>query len=67
MRLLETGTDITVTALWLGHEDPSTTARIYLDADMTLKQKAINRVTPPGTTPGRYRPSDSLLAFLDGI
>jgi integrase/recombinase XerD len=56
-----------VIALWLGHEDPSTTARIYLHADMTLKQKAIDRVTPPGATPGRYRPSDTLLAFLDRL
>jgi integrase/recombinase XerD len=66
-RLLEAGTDLTVIALWLGHEDPSTTARIYLHADMTLKQKAIDRVTPPGATPGRYRPSDTLLAFLDRL
>ena len=63
MRLLESGTDVTVIALWLGHEDPSTTARIYLHADMTQKQKAVDRLTPPGTTPGRYRPPDTLLAF----
>ena len=67
MRLLDAGTDVTVIALWLGHEDPSTTARIYLHADMSLKQKAIDRVTPPGTAPGRYRPSDTLLAFLDAL
>jgi integrase/recombinase XerD len=67
MRLLEAGTDLTVIALWLGHEDPSTTARIYLHADMRMKQKAIDRVTPPGVTPGRYRPSDTLLAFLDRL
>ena len=56
MRLLESGTDVTVIALWLGHEQPSTTANIYLHADMTQKERAIARVTPPGTTPGRYRP-----------
>jgi len=67
MRLLESGTDITVIALWLGHEQPATTARIYLHADMTQKERAIARVTPPGTTPGRYRPSDALLAFLDEL
>ena len=67
MRLLESGTDVTVIALWLGHEHPSTTARIYLHADMTQKQKAIARVAPAGTKPGRYRPSDTLLAFLDGL
>ena len=67
MRLLESGTDVTVIALWFGHENPSTTARIYLHADMTQKQKALDRLTPPGTKPGRYRPSDTLLAFLDGL
>ncbi|WP_114906222.1 integrase [Ornithinimicrobium murale] len=50
-------------ALWLGHEQPATTAQIYLHADMSQKQRAIAAVTPPGTTPGRYRPPDPLLAF----
>lgn len=67
MRLLEVGTDVTVIALWLGHEHPSTTGRIYMHADMAQKQKAIDRLTPPGTKPGRYQPSDSLLAFLDSL
>jgi integrase len=67
MRLLEAGTDVTVIALWLGHEQPSTTVNIYLHADMTQKERAIARVTPPGTTPGRYRPPDTLLAFLDAL
>ena len=67
MRLLESGTDITVIALWLGHEQPSTTAQIYLHADMTQKERAIARVTPPGTKPGRYRPPDTLLAFLEAL
>lgn len=67
MRLLESGTDVTVIALWLGHEQPSTTAQVYLHADMTLKEHAIAQVTPPGTAPGRYRPGDTLLAFLDSL
>ena len=67
MRLLEAGTDITVIALWLAHEQPTTTANIYLHADMTQKERAIARVTPPGTKPGRYRPPDTLLAFLDAL
>lgn len=67
MRLLESGTDVTVIALWLGHEQPSTTAHIYLHADMTTKERAIARVKPPGTAPGRYRPPDTLLAFLDAL
>jgi site-specific recombinase XerD len=66
MRLLDAGTDIAVIALWLGHEQIAT-AQIYLHADMSQKERAIARVTPPGTAPGRYRPPDPLLAFLDGL
>ena len=67
MTLLAHGVDVTVIALWLGHEQPATTAQIYLHADITQKERAIARVAPPGTTAGRYRPPDTLLAFLDGL
>jgi integrase/recombinase XerD len=66
MRLLLSGVDVTVIALWLGHEQVSTTS-IYLHADMSQKERAIARVTPPDTKPGRYRPPDALLAFLEGL
>ena len=66
MQLLHAGVDIAVIALWLGHEKTETT-QIYLHADMTIKQRALDRTTPPGTTPGRYQPSDSVLAFLDSL
>jgi integrase/recombinase XerD len=66
MRLLHAGTDVAVIALWLGHEQTAT-AHIYLHADMNQKERAIARVTPPGTTPGRYKPPDPLLAFLEGL
>jgi integrase/recombinase XerD len=66
MRLLHAGVDIAVIALWLGHEQIATT-HIYLHADMNQKERAIARVTPPNTTPGRYRPPDPLLAFLDSL
>jgi site-specific recombinase XerD len=64
MRLLTSGNDLTVIALWLGHEQTSTT-QIYLHADMTLKERALATVTPPHTKPGRYNPPDTTLAFLD--
>ena len=66
MRLLHAGVDITVIALWLGHESVATT-QIYLRADMELKQRALDRTTPTGTKPGRYKPPDQLLAFLEAL
>jgi integrase/recombinase XerD len=66
MRLLHAGVDIAIIALWLGHEQIAT-AHIYLHADMAQKERAIARVTPPGTAPGRYQPTDQLLAFLDAL
>jgi integrase/recombinase XerD len=66
MALLHAGVDVTVIALWLGHESPATT-RIYLHADMALKEQALSRLAPDGTPPGRYAAPDSLLAFLDTL
>jgi integrase/recombinase XerD len=66
MNLLHAGVDITVIALWLGHQSPTTT-RIYLHADMALKEKAIARTTPPNTNPARYQPPDNMLTFLDQL
>lgn len=66
MRLLLAGNDITVIALWLGHEQISTT-QIYLHADMTHKQQAIDRTKPINAKPGRYQPPDTLLAFLEAL
>ena len=66
MRLLLAGNDITVIALWLGHEQISTT-NVYLHADMTHKQQAIDRTRPLPAKPGRYQPTDTLLAFLEAL
>ena len=66
MRLLLAGNDITVIALWLGHEQITTT-QIYLHADMTHKQQAIDRTKPITAKPGRYQPTDTLLAFLEAL
>jgi len=66
MSLLRAGVDTSVIALWLGHENAETT-QVYLHADMTIKEQALARVQPPGTSPGRYHPPDSLLAFLDNL
>ena len=66
MSLLRAGVDTSVIALWLGHEDAETT-QVYLHADMTIKEQALARVQQPSTSPGRYRPPDTLLAFLDNL
>jgi len=55
-----------VIALWLGHESPETT-RVYLHADMRLKEQALSRTTPLDVKPGRYQPDDELLTFLEGL
>lgn len=66
MRLLQAGVDTSTIALWLGHERAETT-QIYIHADQTLKERALARTTPLGVTPGRYRPPDTLLAFLEQL
>ena len=66
MRLLRAGIDTSVIALWLGHEQIETT-QIYLHADLELKERALARTTPADTKPGRYRPPDKLLAFLEAL
>ena len=66
MELLQHGVDQSVIALWLGHESVETT-QIYIHADLRLKEKALSRLAAPETTPGRYRPDDKLLAFLEAL
>jgi site-specific recombinase XerD len=66
MELLQNGVDQSVIALWLGHESVETT-QIYLHADMRLKEQALSRVVTPAANPGRYRPDDQLLAFLESL
>jgi site-specific recombinase XerD len=66
MDLLQNGVDRSVIALWLGHESVETT-HMYLHADMRLKEQALSRTLPLGTRPGRFRPGDKLLAFLESL
>lgn len=67
-RLLHAGVDATVIALWLGHEQVATTS-IYIHADMTIKQQAIAKTTPPSTSapPTRYLPEDAIMTFLNRL
>jgi integrase/recombinase XerD len=66
MTLLTAGIDTSTIALWLGHAQERTT-HVYLHADLELKQRTLDRITPPEGHPGRYRAPDTLLAFLEGL
>lgn len=66
MALLQRGIDLSVIALWLGHESTETT-EVYLHADMRLKERALAHATPSGVAPERYRAPDPLLAFLEAL
>jgi integrase/recombinase XerD len=66
MALLYAGVDTSVIALWLGHEHIQST-QIYLHGDLSIKERALARTAPQNTPPGRYRPPDKLLTFLEGL
>jgi site-specific recombinase XerD len=66
LELLQAGVDRAVIALWLGHESVETT-QIYLEATLAMKEQALAKTSPPHGTPGRYRPSDRLLSFLNSL
>lgn len=66
MHLLQAGVDITVIALWLGHESPVTT-HLYVEADLEMKERALAKVQPTNTGLRRFKPGDQLLTFLEGL
>lgn len=66
MHLLQNGVDITVIALWLGHEGPATTHH-YVQLDLTMKQQALQKLNAPKTQTCRFEPTDRLLAFLETL
>jgi integrase/recombinase XerD len=66
MHMLQGGVDITVIALWLGHES-STTTHMYVEADLAMKERALNAVQPPHLKQKRYQPTDSVLHFLQTL
>ncbi len=63
MHLLQSGVDISVIALWLGHESPTTTHH-YVEADLAMKERALARLREPDAAMRRYRAPDSLMEFL---
>jgi integrase/recombinase XerD len=66
MHLLQAGVDITVIALWLGHESTATT-HMYVEADLAMKERALKTIQAPHVRQSRYRPSDRVLQFLQTL
>jgi len=66
MALLQAGVDVSVIALWFGHEDIRST-QAYLHADLSIKERALARTTATSAKPGRFRPADPLLTFLEAL
>ena len=66
MHMLQSGVAFSVIALWLGHENVSTTHQ-YVEADLAMKDKALARLQEPDTKMQRYRPPDPLLRFLQSL
>ncbi len=66
MHLLQAGVDISTIAIWLGHESIETTHK-YMTADLNLKERALSQLKQPELEKFRYRPSNDILSFLDGL
>ncbi len=66
MHLLQAGVDLSVIALWLGHENITTTHR-YIEADLGMKEKALSKLQSPTLQSARYKPSNEVLSFLEGL
>ena len=66
MHLLQSGVDITVIAFWLGHESPVTT-HMYIEADLSMKERALGKLQPTVANLVRYRASDQLMQFLQSL
>jgi site-specific recombinase XerD len=66
LHLLQSGVDITVIAMWLGHEDIATTHQ-YIEADLEMKEAVLKRMDAPSSKPVRFKAKDRLLDFLEGL
>lgn len=66
MHLLQSGTDLAVIAMWLGHSSPAVTHQ-YLEADLAAKESVLQRLADPSPAPARFHPDDHLRVFLENL
>jgi integrase/recombinase XerD len=66
MHLLQGGVAQEIIALWLGHESPNTT-HLYVEADLEMKQRALDKIIPARCRRPDAKQEDSLLRFLDQL
>ena len=66
MYLLQSGVDISVMAVWLGHESPTPTHQ-HVGADLAIKEKALSPLQDPTVVTRRFRADDKLLDFLETL
>jgi integrase/recombinase XerD len=66
MHLLQSGVDLSVIAMWLGHETTQTTHQ-YLDADLELKKRALEFLEPPRASRTRRSRADDIVQFLKDL
>jgi integrase len=66
MGLLQSGVDPTTIQAWLGHASPNTTHQ-YIEADLEMKRRALDKCDTPETVPAPYQPTDEVLAFLESL
>lgn len=66
LHMLQKGVRLEVIALWLGHEKLDTTHH-YLEADLAMKDRALQSLHLPNKKSPRFQPSDELLDFLEHL
>ena len=66
MHLLQSGVDLTVIAIWLGHESTETT-HLYVEANLAMKERVLSRIEEMPSPPLRFRADDALLRFLEEL
>ena len=63
MNFLQAGVDISTIAIILGHESIKVT-QAYLEANLQLKEAALNKLTPKSSKFKRFKIGDKLLQYL---